>query len=476
MSAVDVINLPNGGLASFLTSNLDEIDDRTLAFGQQSGLNSFDEVAQKMVSFGRNGDDKLIHAKTGELVVSPEILEENPELASKLAEGFKNSDVDMARYIVGNENNSINPFTGQSEFFLKKLVSGVKKLTKKAFNVVKKIAPVILPFAINAIAPGLGSIGAGALGAGLGSLMQGKSLKDSLRSALIGGAIGGLTAGFKGMTMEGGSFGQGLEQFGMPKGMLGGTGQPIIGGELAQQAADQAAGSSSTFVGDAVNKTVQSGKDFYNYLTPDASSLQQANFEAAKQAMGTDAFNLLDSAEKFKVFEAAAPTFMQQYGKLALAGGAGAAALGAFDPPDQSDLNVAGYDPNDTAEKRLEENEGKYRVGVPVNPPVYVGKEDVLQQYPDEDFKIASNYLTRPVFNISPVSAAAGGEMQKFPRRLGAIAGAGTETSDDVPAMLSDGEFVMTARAVRGLGNGSRKAGVKKMYDLMSRFEGGAMA
>ena len=149
MSAVDVINLPNGGLASFLTSNLDEIDDRTLAFGQQSGLNSFDEVAQKMVSFGRNGDDKLIHAKTGELVVSPEILEENPELASKLAEGFKNSDVDMARYIVGNENNSINPFTGQSEFFLKKLVSGVKKLTKKAFNVVKKIAPVILPFAIN---------------------------------------------------------------------------------------------------------------------------------------------------------------------------------------------------------------------------------------------------------------------------------------------------------------------------------------
>ncbi len=217
MSAVDVINLPNGGLASFLTSNLDEIDDRTLAFGQQSGLNSFDEVAQKMVSFGRNGDDKLIHAKTGELVVSPEILEENPELASKLAEGFKNSDVDIARYIVGNENNSINPFTGQSEFFLKKLVSGVKKLTKKAFNVVKKIAPVILPFAINAIAPGLGSIGAGALGAGLGSLMQGKSVKDSLRSALIGGAIGGLTAGFKGMTMEGGSFGQGLEQFGMAK-------------------------------------------------------------------------------------------------------------------------------------------------------------------------------------------------------------------------------------------------------------------
>ena len=473
MAAVDVVDLPDGGLASFLTSNLDELDDRALAFGRQGGLNSFGDVAQQMVSFGRNGDDKLIHAKTGELVVSPEILQENPELVEKLAESFQNSDVDMARYVVGNDNNSINPFTGQPEFFFKKIVSGVKKLAKKAFNVVKKIAPVILPFAINAIAPGLGSVASGALGAGLGSLIQGKSVKDSLRSALIGGAIGGLTAGFKGMTMEGGSFGQGLEQFGMPKGILGGTGEPIIGGKLAEQATEQAASGSSTFLGNAVEDTIKSGKDFYNYLTPDASSLQQANFEAAKQAMGTDAFNLLDSAEKFKMFDAAKPTFMQQYGKLALAGGAGAAALGAFDPPEQDELNVAGYDPDDTSEKRVEENPEKYRVGVP-GAPTYLTLDDVMVEQPP--YSIASNYLNQPLMAIPPIRAAAGGEMEKFPRRSGAIAGAGTETSDDVPAMLSDGEFVMTARAVRGLGNGSRKAGVKKMYDLMSRFEGGVRA
>ena len=473
MAAVDVVDLPDGGLASFLTSNLDELDDRALAFGRQGGLNSFGDVAQQMVSFGRNGDDKLIHAKTGELVVSPEILQENPELVEKLAESFQNSDVDMARYVVGNDNNSINPFTGQPEFFFKKIVSGVKKLAKKAFNVVKKIAPVILPFAINAIAPGLGSVASGALGAGLGSLIQGKSVKDSLRSALIGGAIGGLTAGFKGMTMEGGSFGQGLEQFGMPKGILGGTGEPIIGGKLAEQATEQAASGSSTFLGNAVEDTIKSGKDFYNYLTPDASSLQQANFEAAKQAMGTDAFNLLDSAEKFKMFDAAKPTFMQQYGKLALAGGAGAAALGAFDPPEQDELNVAGYDPDDTSEKRVEENPEKYRVGVP-GVPTYLTLDDVMVEQPP--YGIASNYLNQPLMAIPPIRAAAGGEMEKFPRRSGAIAGAGTETSDDVPAMLSDGEFVMTARAVRGLGNGSRKAGVKKMYDLMSRFEGGVRA
>ena len=51
------------------------------------------------------------------------------------------------------------------------------------------------------------------------------------------------------------------------------------------------------------------------------------------------------------MFESAKPTFMQQYGKLALAGGVGATALGAFDPPKQDELNVAGYDPDDTLRK-----------------------------------------------------------------------------------------------------------------------------
>jgi len=37
---------------------------------------------------------------------------------------------------------------------------------------------------------------------------------------------------------------------------------------------------------------------------------------------------------------------------------------------------------------------------------------------------------------------------------------------------LSDGEFVMTAKAVRGAGNGSRKKGVANMYKMMRHFEG----
>jgi hypothetical protein len=58
-----------------------------------------------------------------------------------------------------------------------------------------------------------------------------------------------------------------------------------------------------------------------------------------------------------------------------------------------------------------------------------------------------------------------------FPRMNGPIEGPGTETSDDIPAMLSDGEFVFTAKAVRGAGRGSREDGMKNMYNMMRQFE-----
>ena len=60
--------------------------------------------------------------------------------------------------------------------------------------------------------------------------------------------------------------------------------------------------------------------------------------------------------------------------------------------------------------------------------------------------------------------AAAGG---------GEIVGPGTGTSDSIPARLSDGEFVMTAQAVRNAGNGDRDVGAARMYDMMNRFERG---
>ena len=56
----------------------------------------------------------------------------------------------------------------------------------------------------------------------------------------------------------------------------------------------------------------------------------------------------------------------------------------------------------------------------------------------------------------------------------GEIVGPGTGTSDSVPALLSDGEFVMTAKAVRNAGGGDREKGAAKMYALMNKLEKGA--
>ena len=48
-----------------------------------------------------------------------------------------------------------------------------------------------------------------------------------------------------------------------------------------------------------------------------------------------------------------------------------------------------------------------------------------------------------------------------------AVTGAGDGQSDDIPAMLADGEFVFPADVVAAIGNGSTKAGSDKLYDMM---------
>jgi hypothetical protein len=78
-----------------------------------------------------------------------------------------------------------------------------------------------------------------------------------------------------------------------------------------------------------------------------------------------------------------------------------------------------------------------------------------------------------PTYNAAQGSGPSG-VAQGFPRMNGPIDGPGTGTSDDVPAMLSDGEFVFTAKAVRNMGQGSRRKGAKKMYALMKKLEGTA--
>ena len=53
----------------------------------------------------------------------------------------------------------------------------------------------------------------------------------------------------------------------------------------------------------------------------------------------------------------------------------------------------------------------------------------------------------------------------------GEVDGPGTGTSDSVPARLSDGEFVLTAQAVRGAGGGDRDVGAARLYNMMAELE-----
>jgi hypothetical protein len=52
-------------------------------------------------------------------------------------------------------------------------------------------------------------------------------------------------------------------------------------------------------------------------------------------------------------------------------------------------------------------------------------------------------------------------------RRGDAVTGPGDGQSDDIPAMLADGEFVFPADVVAALGNGSTRAGSDKLYEMM---------
>jgi hypothetical protein len=67
------------------------------------------------------------------------------------------------------------------------------------------------------------------------------------------------------------------------------------------------------------------------------------------------------------------------------------------------------------------------------------------------------------LMNVIPHS----GKMRVDFRTGDAVTGEGDGQSDDIPAMLADGEFVFPADVVSALGNGSTKAGSDKLYEMM---------
>ena len=453
---------PEGGVGSFLTSNMDEMPDNVLAFGQPRGINSMGDVANRMAQMGRNGDTELAHVNRDEIIIDRNMARD-PRIRNAMAEVFSDNDMDMSRYTVGNAANSVNPYTGNREFFIKKIIKGVKKIVKMA-------APIVIPLAMNALFPGMGALASGFIGSGISSLAQGNNFKDSMKAGFRGGITGGIMQGFSNIANSRDL----MSGMGPTKGKFFDFKNPI-----KQQVQSPVA--VSTQSSDYKSAVPQEG--FRKYI-PD--SIEKFFVEAPKEA--TSGMNLADAAkavsEEFPTLDPSSPVF-QSYTesllgrgateavkggiKLAPTIGAGlaiAAPLGLYDKIPAEELEDP-YDSPSAAEDRLAANPELYTTGVP-GAPSYRSLYDVMVPT-----------VRQPIYQqfVEPVqTAAAGGEMQNFPRKTGYIGGPGTETSDSIPAMLSDGEFVMNAKAVRGAGNGSRERGVRKMYDMMRAFEGGAVA
>ena len=389
---------------------------------------------------------------------------------------------------------------------------------------------------------GAGSIGAGFLGGAAGSLAGGDSLKNSLKSGLIYGGIAGLAGGLKGAFNFGSpgpggfeGFQRGLgetvgyyggadgfaplatipgrsgatfgDQVGRLSDALGGDGDAFgrfLGGKTYMDPATlpKAASQVSSLKPNIVSSTGDSaiggsGTDTLGTVGRKARQLSpfaETSVESSgKTLYGTRAEDIIRKAAQEKVYSAAAvknipnatvfdaamkagedavkaaqPGMLQKYGPLAAAAGLTAYGLGAFDTPPP---------PDDPDEYMLP------GFGQPVGSALYAqdpGRYKIAQLYSEEAAKrlgLTYNYNPNQT-RLVPVAQAAKGGIMSFPRREALVRGPGTERSDDIPAMLSDGEFVMTSKAVRGAspnptGNKERvrQNGAKNMYAMMRNFE-----
>jgi len=146
----------------------------------------------------------------------------------------------------------------------------------------------------------------------------------------------------------------------------------------------------------------------------------------------------------------------------ALYGSLGMSALGLMGgTPEEGGGGSGTQRPYPTGEAfgTVQDQEGTvYEIADPVQMAEY---NEMMRKYQDPDFR----YNTDDVV----VSAKNGGSFDDFVD--GEVQGPGTGTSDSVPAKLSDGEFVLTAKSVRGAGGGDRDIGAARLYDMMADLE-----
>ena len=452
----------------------------------EGGLFTIKNASKMLSEFGRNGDTYVVHAKEGETVIPMEVLDNNPRLKKMLFQQMRELDLDPARYIVGNELNSINPVTGQPEFFLKKLFKGLKKI-------VKKVAPIVLPIAAPFLLPTMPMFLATGLGSLAGGLVAGQRPQDAFKNAIIAGGL----AGLGNMAFGQGGFGASGVEAGITKGQydvrnlfgggessnitstlptkanVGTTTQPLPKGTVGSlQPRDSnifSSGGDPTLSIDDLRASVTAPKE-----TGILDSIKEAGGKAKemydeylsptrKSIMPTEKEILAEAKNRMELFEKTEALRKK--------------AMGASYKPGEFNLDIATLK-KDLAPSALEKFApltgiagltlyGLDKAGLPIFtvPDQETGQEtfltgkDLLEMYPD-DFRLRDFYGQNPYY-LNRMRVADGGE----------IVGPGTSTSDSIPAMLSDGEFVMNARAVQGAGGGDRKEGAKRMYAMMKRFE-----
>ena len=79
---------------------------------------------------------------------------------------------------------------------------------------------------------------------------------------------------------------------------------------------------------------------------------------------------------------------------------------------------------------------------------------------------MAAGYAPEDLMGILSFFGMKDGGSPEFPRMTGNIEGPGTGTSDSIPAMLSDGEHVLTKQEVSQIGGGNNDLGHQRLYAM----------
>jgi hypothetical protein len=424
-----------------LPSSLDNGIMGSIPTDSGSGILNLPEATDKLAKMGRKGDVYIAHLSEGETIVPLGVFDKNPEAKELLFKSIRELGFEPEQFIVGNELNSINPETGLPEFGIG---SFIKRLVKKAAPIVGTVVGYMY-----------GGPKGAAIGRTLGGKVKGESWGDALRRGITtGGMIYGSNA----------VFGSNPIQWGVDK--WGASALPGASWAASAPYMTQMAEANALATGagaGAGGATIQSGTDPI-IGTVGSSSGIPATTVASEVATKTPFWKSMFMEEgKFSPWRTLGTV------------GMGGALLGGMAQEDtgQGEMEPTKYQNYLEAVANAEARGLQYGdLGYPTPEQFGVYKPPAHElmgglfgpSVANKDYYDYANY-----WKNAP-SATLFSEL-KGTNEGGYIEGAGTEKSDSIPALLSDGEFVFTAEAVRGAGNGDRRQGAQKMYNMMRQFE-----